>query len=285
MMSCRPCNCPGCNGRCSMPTTTCRTTAAAFGAPPVFCPSDLRGSRPTWRAFLSPSRADLREHYPFGMFAVPRERSRGMHASSGTTGKPTVVGYTRATSTPGPTWSWPARSVAAGGRPGDVVHNAYGYGLFTGGLGAHYGAEHLGLHRRSPMSGGQTERQVQLIRDFEPDVIMVTPSYMLALLDELRARRASTRARVSLAARSASSAPSRGRNAMRTEIECQSRHRRRRHLRSVGGDGPRRGQRVRRDQGRAAHLGRTISYPEIIDPVSGEVLPDGSRRASWCSPR
>ena len=129
------------------------------------------------------SKADLREHYPFGMFAVPRERVVRVHASSGTTGKPTVVGYTA-----NDVSMWAdcvARSIrAAGARPGDMVHVSYGYGLFTGGLGAHYGAERLGL-TVVPFGGGQTERQVQLITDFKPNIIMVTPSYMLAIADEM----------------------------------------------------------------------------------------------------
>ncbi|MFE3452128.1 phenylacetate--CoA ligase PaaK [Nonomuraea sp. NPDC059194] len=129
---------------------------------------------------------DLRSCYPFGMFAVPREQVVRVHASSGTTGKPTVVGYTRRDID---TWAdVMARSLrAAGGRPGDIVHVAYGYGLFTGGLGAHYGAERLGC-TVVPVSGGMTPRQVQLITDFRPDVIMVTPSYMLALLEEFEAQ-------------------------------------------------------------------------------------------------
>jgi phenylacetate-CoA ligase len=128
-------------------------------------------------------KADLRDNYPFGMFAVPREKVARIHASSGTTGKPTVVGYTAKDID---TWATVmARSIyAAGGRPGDLVHIAYGYGLFTGGLGAHYGAEKLGC-TVIPMSGGQTEKQVQLIQDFKPRVIMVTPSYMLALAEEM----------------------------------------------------------------------------------------------------
>jgi phenylacetate-CoA ligase len=132
------------------------------------------------------TKADLRANYPYGMFAVPREQVNRVHASSGTTGKPTVVGYTRSDLD---TWSeLMARSIrAAGGRPGDVVHVAYGYGLFTGGLGAHYGAERLGC-TVVPVSGGMTERQAQLIADFEPRVIMVTPSYFLAILDELEAQ-------------------------------------------------------------------------------------------------
>ena len=128
------------------------------------------------------TKKDLRDSYPFGMFAVPREQCVRIHASSGTTGKPTVVGYTK---NDVDTWAQlVARSIrAAGARPGDIVHVSYGYGLFTGGLGAHYGAEKLGL-TVVPFGGGQTERQVQLICDFEPDIIMVTPSYMLAIADE-----------------------------------------------------------------------------------------------------
>ncbi|MFE0081105.1 AMP-binding protein, partial [[Kitasatospora] papulosa] len=127
-------------------------------------------------------KSDLRDNYPFGMFAVPEDRVRRIHASSGTTGRPTVVGYTD-----GDLDTWAdvvARSIrAAGGRPGHKVHVAYGYGLFTGGLGAHYGAERLGC-TVVPASGGMTARQVQLIQDFRPEIIMITPSYMLTLLDE-----------------------------------------------------------------------------------------------------
>ncbi len=135
------------------------------------------------RRFPFTTKADLRETYPFGMFAVPMERIVRIHASSGTTGKPTVVGYTARDID---TWSnLMARSIrAAGARPGDKVHVAYGYGLFTGGLGAHYGAERLGLPV-IPLGGGMTERQVQLIADFKPAIIMVTPSYMLAIADEM----------------------------------------------------------------------------------------------------
>jgi phenylacetate-CoA ligase len=130
------------------------------------------------------AKQDLRDSYPFGMFAVPRAQCARIHASSGTTGKPTVVGYTRNDID---TWAnCVARSIrAAGARPGDMVHVSYGYGLFTGGLGAHYGAEKLGL-TVVPFGGGQTERQVQLIQDFRPDIIMVTPSYMLAIADEMQ---------------------------------------------------------------------------------------------------
>src|SRR3984885_12359804 len=134
-------------------------------------------------AFPFTTKASLRDNYPFGMFAVPREQVARLHASSGTTGRPTVVGYTRDDLT---TWArLMARSIrASGGRPGERVHIAYGYGLFTGGLGAHYGAEELGC-TVIPVSGGMTERQVMLIRDFEPEIIMVTPSYLLAIVDEM----------------------------------------------------------------------------------------------------
>jgi phenylacetate-CoA ligase len=144
-------------------------------------PSDLRTLDDLAR-FPFTNKNDLRDNYPFGMFAVPRDQVVRIHASSGTTGKPTVVGYTRRDID---TWSeLMARSIrAAGGRPGMMVHVAYGYGLFTGGLGAHYGAERLGC-TVVPISGGMTERQVQLITDFKPDIIMVTPSYMLTILDE-----------------------------------------------------------------------------------------------------
>jgi phenylacetate-CoA ligase len=146
-------------------------------------PRDVRALGDLAR-FPFTTKTDLRDAYPFGFFCVPREQVARIHASSGTTGKPTVVGYTR---TDLVTWgSLVARSIrAAGGRAGMRVHIAYGYGLFTGGLGAHYGAEAAGC-TAIPMSGGQTEKQVQLIRDFAPEIIMVTPSYMLAILDEFR---------------------------------------------------------------------------------------------------
>lgn len=144
-------------------------------------PADCR-SLADLRKFPFTTKADLRDAYPFGMLAVPRERCVRIHASSGTTGKPTVVGYTKNDID---TWAHVmARSIrASGARPGDMVHVSYGYGLFTGGLGAHYGAERLGL-TVVPFGGGQTERQVQLLNDFRPDLIMVTPSYMLAIADE-----------------------------------------------------------------------------------------------------
>jgi len=146
-------------------------------------PEDLRTLADLGR-FPFTVKSDLRDNYPFGMFAVPRRDVARLHASSGTTGKPTVVGYTRNDID---TWATVmARSIrAAGGRAGDIVHVAYGYGLFTGGLGAHYGAEKLGC-TVVPMSGGQTEKQVQLIQDFRPDIIMVTPSYMLAIAEEMQ---------------------------------------------------------------------------------------------------
>jgi phenylacetate-CoA ligase len=146
-------------------------------------PNDLRSMSDLGR-YPFTTKADLREAYPFGFFSVPMDQVARVHASSGTTGKPTVVGYTKNDLT---AWSGlVARSIrAAGGRAGMKVHIAYGYGLFTGGLGAHYGAEAAGC-TVIPMSGGQTERQVQLIRDFAPEIIMVTPSYMLAILDEFR---------------------------------------------------------------------------------------------------
>jgi phenylacetate-CoA ligase len=156
--------------------------AAAFDAAGVK-PGDLR-SLGDLQKFPFTTKADLRARYPFGFFARPQSEIVRIHASSGTTGKPTVVGYTKSDIE---TWSaLGARSIrAAGGRPGMKVHVAYGYGLFTGGLGAHYGAEMLGC-AVIPMSGGQSEKQVQLITDFEPDIIMATPSYTLSLLDEFR---------------------------------------------------------------------------------------------------
>jgi phenylacetate-CoA ligase len=166
------------------------TLAHAYANSPVYrAKFDAAGVHPSdcktladLAKFPFTSKADLRDNYPFGMFAVPREQVVRVHASSGTTGKPTVVGYTK-----NDIDMWAgcvARSLrAAGARPGDMVHVSYGYGLFTGGLGAHYGAEKLGL-TVVPFGGGQTEKQVQLIQDFKPDLIMVTPSYMLAIADE-----------------------------------------------------------------------------------------------------
>ncbi|MEQ8515219.1 MAG: AMP-binding protein, partial [Chromatocurvus sp.] len=153
-------------------------------------PDDLVSMQDLSR-FPFTTKSDLRDNYPFGMFAVPMEQVVRVHASSGTTGKPTVVGYTQGDID---VWSTVvARSIrAAGGTAADKVHVAYGYGLFTGGLGAHYGAERLGC-TVIPMSGGQTEKQVQLIRDFDPDIIMVTPSYMMSLADEMERQNVDTR--------------------------------------------------------------------------------------------
>ncbi|MEW5889666.1 MAG: phenylacetate--CoA ligase PaaK [Pseudomonadota bacterium] len=215
------------------------------------------------------TKQDLRETYPFGMFAVPQERVVRIHASSGTTGKPTVVGYTRNDID---TWAdLMARSIrAAGGRPGDKVHVAYGYGLFTGGLGAHYGAERLGC-TVIPMSGGFTERQVQLMVDFKPDIIMVTPSYMLAIADEFERQGHSPRD-CSLKIGIFGAEP--WTNQMRREIEER-----------MGIDAV-------DIYGLSEVMGPGVAnecieskdgpviwedhfYPEIIDPVTGEVLPDG----------
>ena len=217
------------------------------------------------------SKHDLRENYPFGMFAVPREQVVRVHASSGTTGRPTVVGYTRADLD---TWATVmARSIrAAGGRPGHILHNAYGYGLFTGGLGAHYGAEKLGC-TVVPMSGGMTERQVALIRDFRPDVIMVTPSYMLAIVDEME-RQGMDPASCSLRYGIFGAEP--WTNEMRVEMEQR-----------VGIDatdiyglseviGPGVAQECLETKD-GLHVWEDHFYPEVIDPVTGEVVPDGEQ--------
>jgi len=214
-------------------------------------------------------KSDLRENYPFGMFAVPQDRIARIHASSGTTGKPTVVGYTARDID---TWAGlVARSIrAAGARRGDKVHVSYGYGLFTGGLGAHYGAERAGL-TVIPFGGGQTEKQVQLIRDFQPDIIMVTPSYMLALADEFE-RQGLDPAQSSLRIGIFGAEP--WTNEMRLVLEQR-----------MGIDavdiyglseviGP----------GVASECAETKDgptiwedhfYPEIVDPETGAVLPDG----------
>ena len=215
------------------------------------------------------TKGDLRDNYPFGMFAVPREQVSRIHASSGTTGKATVVGYT---SDDIATWAaLMARSLRAGGvRPGDRVHVAYGYGLFTGGLGAHYGAEALGC-TVIPMSGGMTERQVTLIRDFEPDAILVTPSYMLALVDEME-RQGVDPASTSLQVGVFGAEP--WTNDMRAEME------RRLDLHAVDiyglsevmGPGVAMECVETKD---GLHVWEDHFYPEIIDPITGAVLPDG----------
>jgi phenylacetate-CoA ligase len=231
-------------------------------------PGDCRSLEDLAR-FPFTAKADLRETYPFGMFAVPMDRIVRIHASSGTTGKPTVVGYTAKDID---TWAHlMARSMrAAGARPGDKVHVAYGYGLFTGGLGAHYGAERLGL-AVIPLGGGMTERQVQLIQDFKPEIIMVTPSYMLAIADEME-RQGVDPKKTSLRVGIFGAEP--WTNELRKQIE----------------------QRVSLDAidlyGLSEVIGPGVAqecaetkdgltvwedhfYPEIIDPESGEVLPEG----------
>jgi len=215
------------------------------------------------------TKKDLRDHYPFGMFAVPREEVVRIHASSGTTGKPTVVGYTQRDID---VWSdLVARSIrAAGGRRGDLIHVAYGYGLFTGGLGAHYGAERLGC-TVIPMSGGQTEKQVQLIADFAPRIIMVTPSYMQVIVEEFE-RQGLDASASSLKIGIFGAEP--WTEAMRTDIE------RRAGLDAVD------------IYGLSEVMGPGVAsecveskdgpviwedhfYPEIVDPETGEVVPDG----------
>jgi len=215
------------------------------------------------------TKQDLRESYPFGMFAVARERIVRIHASSGTTGKPSVVGYTQRDIE---TWSdLTARSIrASGGRPGMIVHVAYGYGLFTGGLGVHYGAERLGC-TVIPVSGGMTERQVQLIQDFRPDIIMVTPSYMLAILDEFRAKGLDPTT-TSLQIGIFGAEP--WTNAMRAEIEgafaldAVDIY----GLSEVMGPGVA-NECVETKDG--PHIWEDHFYPEVIDPQTGAVLPDG----------
>ncbi len=231
-------------------------------------PDHLKDLRDLSR-FPFTTKDDLRQTYPFGMFAVPQDQVVRVHASSGTTGKPTVVGYTQRDID-----MWAdvmARSIrAAGGRKGDKCHVSYGYGLFTGGLGAHYGAERLGC-MVIPMSGGQTEKQVQLIVDFAPRIIMVTPSYMLAIADEMDRQGIDTRT-CSLEIGIFGAEPWTG--AMRTEIEAR-----------MGIDavdiyglseviGP--GVACECIESKdGLHIWEDHFYPEIIDPGTGEVLPDG----------
>jgi phenylacetate-CoA ligase len=241
---------------------------AAFDAAGVH-PEDLR-SLADLAKFPFTDKKTLRDNYPFGLFAVPREKVVRIHASSGTTGKATVVGYTQNDID---TWAnVVARSIrAAGGRAGDMVHVSYGYGLFTGGLGAHYGAERLGC-TVIPMSGGQTEKQVQLICDFKPDIIMVTPSYMLNIIEEFT-RQGMDAAKSSLKVGIFGAEPWTG--AMRTEIEARA------GIDAVD------------IYGLSEVMGPGVAsecieskdgpvvwedhfYPEVIDPVTGEVLPDGS---------
>jgi phenylacetate-CoA ligase len=211
----------------------------------------------------------LRDQYPFGMFAVPRAQVARVHASSGTTGRPTVVGYTADDVR---TWATlVARSIrASGGRPGDTVHVAYGYGLFTGGLGAHYGAEALGC-TVIPVSGGMTERQVMLIRDFRPDVIMVTPSYFLAIIDEMERQGMDPR-ESSLAVGIFGAEP--WTNDMRAEIERRVDM----HAVDIYGLSEVMGPGVANEcieTKDGLHIWEDHFYPEVVDPITGDVLPDG----------
>ncbi|MGE5830302.1 MAG: phenylacetate--CoA ligase PaaK [Micromonosporaceae bacterium] len=220
-------------------------------------------------AFPFTTKQDLRANYPFGMFAVPREQVVRVHASSGTTGKPSVVGYTRDDLD---TWAnLMARSIrASGGRPGMIVHVAYGYGLFTGGLGAHYGAERLGC-TVIPMSGGVTERQVQLIVDFRPDVIMVTPSYMLTIIDEMQ-RQGVDPGGTSLKVGIFGAEP--WTDDMRAEIEQRTQM----HAVDIYGISEVMGPGVANEcveTKDGLHIWEDHFYPEIVDPATGEVLPDG----------
>jgi len=232
-------------------------------------PHDLRTLADLER-FPFMQKDDLRAGYPFGLFAVPREQVVRIHASSGTTGKPTVVGYTRRDID---TWAaLVARSIrAAGGRRGDMVHIAYGYGLFTGGLGAHYGAELLGC-TVVPVSGGQTQRQVQLICDFRPDIIMVTPSYMLSIVEEF-VRQGLDPAASSLRTGIFGAEP--WTEALRAQLESRA------------------GLQALDIYGLSEVMGPGVAsecieskdgpvvwedhfYPEIVDPATGEVLPGGA---------
>ncbi|MFL6099252.1 MAG: phenylacetate--CoA ligase PaaK [Actinomycetales bacterium] len=233
-----------------------------------FHPSDLR-SLDDLRHLPFTAKADLRDNYPFGMFAVPRERVVRVHASSGTTGRPTVVGYTAQDIA---TWGGlMARSIrAAGGRPGDIVHVAYGYGLFTGGLGAHYGAEALGC-TVVPVSGGMTERQAQLINDFRPRVIMVTPSYFLSVLDEME-RAGLDVADSSLEIGIFGAEP--WTEAMRAEIEGRARM----HAVDVYGLSEVMGPGVAQEcveTKDGLHVWEDHFYPEVVDPMTGAPVADG----------
>ncbi|GAB2940476.1 MULTISPECIES: phenylacetate--CoA ligase PaaK [unclassified Streptomyces] len=215
------------------------------------------------------AKTDLRDNYPFGMFAVPEHEVRRIHASSGTTGRPTVVGYTERDLD---TWAdVVARSIrAAGGRPGHKVHVAYGYGLFTGGLGAHYGAERLGC-TVVPASGGMTARQVQLIQDFRPEIIMITPSYMLTLLDEFERQGVdprSTSLKVGIFGAEPWTEGMRAEIEDRFAIDAVDIY----GLSEVMGPGVAQECVETKD---GLHIWEDHFYPEIVDPFTGEVLPDG----------
>ncbi len=242
---------------------------AAFEAA-GFHPNDLKSLGDLARLPFT-TKKELRDNYPFGMFAVPRDQVVRIHASSGTTGQPTVVGYTRSDID---VWaSVMARSIrAAGGRAGDIVHVAYGYGLFTGGLGAHYGAEKLGC-TVIPMSGGMTERQVRLIADFKPDIIMVTPSYMLAIAEEMERQGIDPRTcSLKIGIFGAEPWTPTMREAIERTLDLDAIDIY--GLSEVIGPGVAQECIETKD-------GLTVwedhFYPEIIDPESGRVLPDGER--------
>jgi phenylacetate-CoA ligase len=231
-------------------------------------PTDLKNLQDL-KHFPLTTKQDLRAHYPFGLFSVPMDQVARLHASSGTTGKPTVVGYTK-----GDLDHWAtcvARSIeAAGGRSGDRVQVAYGYGLFTGGLGAHYGAEKLGC-TVIPMSGGQTEKQVQLLQDFQADIIMVTPSYMLNIADELERQGVDPRA---LKLRLGIFGAEPWTNAMRRAIETRFGI----DATDIYGLSEVMGPGVAQefvDSKDGPTIWEDHFYPEIIDPDTGEVLEDG----------
>ncbi|GAA1714493.1 phenylacetate--CoA ligase [Kribbella yunnanensis] len=234
-----------------------------------FAPGDLQELSDLSRLPFT-GKKDLRDNYPFGMFAVPQSQVARVHASSGTTGQPTVVGYTQQDID---TWAdLMARSIrAAGGRAGDICHVAYGYGLFTGGLGAHYGAERLGC-TVVPVSGGMTERQVDLIRDFGARIIMVTPSYFLAIIDEMERRGLDprdTQLRIGIFGAEPWT------EQMRTEVEQRTGM----HAVDIYGLSEVMGPGVAQEcveSKDGLHIWEDHFYPEIIDPVTGEVLPDGS---------
>jgi phenylacetate-CoA ligase len=241
---------------------------AAFDAAGVH-PDDCRDLTDL-RTFPFTTKEDLRQNYPFGMLAVPQAQVSRIHASSGTTGRPTVVGYTANDIR---TWAAVmARSIrASGGQPGDKVHVAYGYGLFTGGLGAHYGAEALGC-TVIPVSGGMTERQVMIIKDFEPDVIMVTPSYMLAIMDEMQRQGIDPRS-TSLAIGIFGAEP--WTNDMRAELQDRMNI----HAVDIYGLSEVMGPGVANEcveTKDGLHIWEDHFYPEVIDPATETVLPDGA---------
>ncbi|MDH6108364.1 phenylacetate-CoA ligase [Kitasatospora sp. MAP12-15] len=231
-------------------------------------PADCRSLADVAR-FPFTTKADLRDTYPFGMFAVPMDQVRRLHASSGTTGRPVVVGYTDRDLS-----MWAdvvARSIrAAGGRPGHKVHISYGYGLFTGGLGAHYGAERAGC-LVIPASGGMTARQVQIIRDFEPEIIMITPSYLLTLLDEFERQGVdprSTSLRVGIFGAEPWTEEMRREIEERMDIHAVDIY----GLSEVIGPGVAQECVETKD---GLHVWEDHFYPEVVDPITGEALADG----------